>query len=85
MFKPSLALAILSIVLLPAGASAQSASTSAKSRTANAPVGAKGHGKGQGKVQRRAGFRAETGPAQRTCGAFMYFKNGKCNDAREKK
>jgi len=81
MFKPSLALAILSIVLLPAGASAQSASTSAKSRTANAPVGAKG----QGKVQRRAGFRAETGPAQRTCGAFMYFKNGKCNDAREKK
>jgi hypothetical protein len=79
MFRPSLAVAILSIVLLPAGASAQSVTTSAKSRSANAAVGVKG----RGTVQRRAGFRAE--PAQRSCGVFMYFKNGKCNDARDKK
>ena len=81
MFRPLLALAILSIVLLPIGASAQSPTTSAKSRTANAAVGVKG----RAPIQRRAGFRAETGPAQRTCGVFMYFKNGKCNDARDKK
>ena len=80
MFRPSLALAIPFIILLPAGASAQSATTSAKSERAEAPVGAKAGGK----VQRRAGFRAET-PAQRTCGVNMYFKNGKCNDARDKK
>jgi len=81
MFRPSLALAIFAIVLLPTGASAQSATPSAKSQSANAPVGVKG----KGKVQRRTGFRAETAPAQRSCGAFMYFKNGKCNDARDKK
>ena len=82
MLRPSLALAIFSIALLPAGASAQNATTSAKSRGANASVGVKAP---RGTVQRRAGFRAETAPAQRTCGVFMYFKNGKCNDARDKK
>jgi len=81
MLRPSLALAIFFIALLPAGASAQNATTSAKSRSANAAVGVKAP---RGTVQRRAGFRAETAPA-RTCGVFMYFKNGKCNDARDKK
>jgi hypothetical protein len=80
MFRPPLALAIVFMFLPPLGASAQDATTSAKSQTAKAPVGAKG----RGKVQRRSGFRAEIAPAQRTCGAFMYFKNGKCNDARNK-
>ena len=40
--------------------------------------------KRRGTIQRRAGFRAQTAPAQRTRGAFTYFKNGKCNDARDK-
>jgi len=81
MFRPSLALAILCLVLPPAGASARSATASAKSQTADAPV----RMKSRPTVRRPAGFRAETAPRQRTCGAFMYFKNGKCNDARDKK
>jgi hypothetical protein len=81
MFRPAIVLTIPLIVLLPTGASAQSPTTSAKSESANAPVRAKG----RGTVHRRAGYRAATAPAQRSCGAFMYFKNGKCNDARDKK
>jgi len=81
MFRLSLALAILFIALPPAGAADRSGATSAKSQTANAP----GRPKSRATVQRRAGFRAETAPTQRTCGAYMYFKNGKCNDARDKK
>jgi len=77
MFRPAVVLAIPLIALLPVGASAQSVTTSAKSQTANAPARVKG--------QRRAGYRAETATAPRSCGVFMYFKKGKCNDARDKK
>jgi hypothetical protein len=34
-------------------------------------------------IQRRAAYRAESA-TQRNCGQFMYWKNGKCNDARNK-
>jgi hypothetical protein len=44
---------------------------SAKSRTTNA----------RGAV---TAYRAELAPTQRNCGEFMYWKNGKCNDARNK-
>ena len=81
MFRLSLALAFVLIVVSPAGASARDVATSAKSGTADAPARVKR----RGTIQRRAGCRAETAPAQRTCGAFTYFKNGKCNDARDKK
>jgi|KBSMisStandDraft_5_1062788.scaffolds.fasta_scaffold1266469_2 hypothetical protein len=81
MFRPSLALAILCLVLPPAGASARSATPSAKSQAADAAAPLKS----RAKVGRHAGFRAETASRQRTCGAYMYFKNGKCNDARDKK
>jgi len=49
---------------------------SATSRTANA--------RGQTSIKRRTAYRAEA-PAQRNCGEFMYWKDGKCNDARNKK
>jgi hypothetical protein len=82
MFRPSLALAIIFMFLPPVGAHAQDAMTSVKSQTSNARVAGKDR---RTRVQRRAGFRAETPLAQRTCGQYMYFKNGKCNDARDKK
>jgi hypothetical protein len=80
MFRLSLALACVFILLSAAGASARDVATSAKSQSAAAPARVKR----RGTIQRRAGFRAQTAPAQRTCGAFMYFKSGKCNDARDK-
>jgi len=78
MFRPSLALAIVFMLSPPVGASAQDATTSAKSQTTNARAAGKDR---RTRVQRRAGFRAETPLAQRTCGQCMYFKNDKCNDA----
>ena len=38
---------------------------------------------GRTTIQRRAAYRAEA-PMQRSCGQFMYRKDGKCNDARNK-
>jgi hypothetical protein len=35
-------------------------------------------------MRRRAAYQAESAPMQRNCGEFMYWKNGKCNDARNK-
>jgi hypothetical protein len=35
-------------------------------------------------MQRRAAYRAESVTGQRSCGEFMYRKDGKCNDARNK-
>jgi hypothetical protein len=35
-------------------------------------------------MQRRAAYRAESATGQRSCGEFMYRKDGKCNDARNK-
>jgi hypothetical protein len=49
---------------------------SAKSRAANA--------RGQISIKPRTAYRAEA-PTQRNCGEFMYWKDGKCNDARNKK
>ena len=39
---------------------------------------------GRTSIQRRAAYRAEPAPTQRSCGEFMYRKDGKCNDARNK-
>jgi hypothetical protein len=38
----------------------------------------------QTSVQQSAAYRAEAAPTQRSCGEFMYRKDGKCNDARNK-
>ena len=35
-------------------------------------------------IQRGAAYRAASAATQRNCGEFMYRKNGKCNDARNK-
>ena len=39
---------------------------------------------GRTSIHRRAAYRASSAPTQRNCGQFMYWKNGKCNDARNK-
>jgi hypothetical protein len=49
---------------------------SATARTTNA--------RGQTSIQRKTAYRAGA-PTQRNCGEFMYWKDGKCNDARNKK
>jgi hypothetical protein len=54
---------------------------SAKSQTTN-PRGAVANRRTA--IQRRAAYRADSAPTQGSCGQFMYRKNGKCNDARNK-
>lgn len=54
---------------------------SAKSRTANVRGAVSGR---RTSIQRNAAYRAESAPTQRSCGVFMYRKDGKCNDARNK-
>jgi|SRR5262245_6641576 len=54
---------------------------SAKSRTSNARVAVSDR---RTSIQRRAAYRADSAPTQRGCGEFMYRKDGKCNDARNK-
>ena len=54
---------------------------SAKSRTTNARAAISDR---QNSIQRTAAYRAELAPTQRSCGEFMYRKDGKCNDARNK-
>jgi hypothetical protein len=54
---------------------------SAKSRTANVRGAVSDR---RTSIQRNAAYRAESAPTQRSCGEFMYRKDGKCNDARNK-
>jgi hypothetical protein len=54
---------------------------SAKSRTANVRGAVSDR---RTAIQRNAAYRAESAPTQRSCGEFMYKKDGKCNDARNK-
>jgi hypothetical protein len=54
---------------------------SAKSGTTNARVAANDR---RTSIQRRAAYRADSAATQRSCGEFMYRKDGKCNDARNK-
>jgi hypothetical protein len=80
MFRLSLALAILFMVAAPGVPSARDATASAKSQTSN--VG--GAVKHRRTIHRRAAYRAESAAGQRSCGEYMYWKDGKCNDARNK-
>ena len=83
MFRLPLALAILFTLLAPGGSFARDETASAKSRTTNVRGAVKDR---RPAIQRRTGYRAESVvPSQRTCGQFMYWKDGKCNDARNKK
>jgi hypothetical protein len=50
----------------------------AKSRTTNAVNDRRTS------IQRSAAYRADSAPTQRSCGEFMYRKDGKCNDSRNK-
>ena len=54
---------------------------SAKSQTRNARNAGSDR---RTSIQRRAAYRAAAAPTQRSCGQFMYWKGGKCNDARNK-
>ena len=81
MFRPSLALVVLFMLVAPSLASARDATASAKSQSTNARVVVKDR---RTAVQRRVGYRAEAAPMPRNCGEFMYWKDGKCNDARNK-
>ena len=54
---------------------------SAKSGTTNARVAVNGR---RTSIQGRAAYRAASAASQRSCGEFMYRKDGKCNDARNK-
>jgi hypothetical protein len=54
---------------------------SAKSRTTNARGAVSDR---RSSIQRSAAYRAESAPTRRNCGEFMYRKDGKCNDARNK-
>ena len=54
---------------------------SAKSRTPHARSAVSDQ---RTSIQRRAAYRAASAPTQRSCGQFMYWKDGKCNDARNK-
>ena len=78
MFRLSLALAIVFMLVAPGVPWAQDQAQSAKSR----PTQARGAVKNRQTSTQRRGYRAET--AARTCGEFMYWKGGKCNDARNK-
>jgi len=80
MFRLSLALTILFMLVAPGVPSARDETASAKSRTTNARGAATTR---RTSIQRGAAYRAA--PAtQRSCGQFMYWKDGKCNDARNK-
>jgi hypothetical protein len=81
MFRPSLALAIVVMLAIPTVASARDVTASAKSQTTKSDVAVKHR---RTAVQRRVGYRAGPAPAHRNCGEFMYWKGGKCNDARNK-
>jgi hypothetical protein len=76
MFRLAVALAFLfmvlpAIMLLPSSVGSARGVTSAKSEKTMK----------EGRKQPRAGYRAGS---QRSCGVFMYWKDGKCNDARNK-
>jgi hypothetical protein len=77
MFRLSLALAILFMLLAPGAPSARDETASAKSRSTNVRGAAT---TGRTSIKRGAAYRA----SQRSCGQFMYWKDGKCNDARNK-
>jgi hypothetical protein len=81
MFRPSLALAVVVVLAIPTVASARDVTASAKSPSTKADVAVKHR---RTAVQRRVGYRAGPAPAHRNCGEFMYWKGGKCNDARNK-
>jgi hypothetical protein len=81
MFRLSLALAVLFVLIAPDVPSARDETASAKSRTSNvrsAPTTRRTS------IERRAAYRAESATTQRSCGEFKYWKDGKCNDARNK-
>ena len=79
MFRLSLALATVFMLVASGVASARDETASAKSRTTHARSAVK-----DGRTQRRVGYRAETVAPQKSCGEFKYWKDGKCNDARNK-
>lgn len=81
MFRPSLAVAILVMLVAPTAASARNGKLSAQSKPAKARVAVKQR---RPAVQQRAGYRAQADRARGNCGEFMYWKDGKCNDARNK-
>jgi hypothetical protein len=81
MFRPSLAIAIFVMLVPPTAASARNVKASAQSQPPAAGVAVK---KPRTAMQRRAGYRAQAARAPSNCGEFMYWKDGKCNDARNK-
>jgi hypothetical protein len=81
MFRPSLAVAILVLLVPPTAASARNVKASAQSQPPKAGVAVK---EPRTAVRGRAAYRAQAARAPRNCGEFMYRKDGKCNDARNK-
>jgi hypothetical protein len=80
MFRLSLALALLLMLVAPGVPSARDETAAAKSRTTVARGAATNR---RPSIQRGAAYRAPA-TTQRSCGQFMYWKDGKCNDARNK-
>ena len=81
MFRPSLTVAIVVMLVVFTAASARNGKLSAQSQPAKAGVAVKER---RTAVQQRAGYRAQPARAPGTCGVFMYWKDGKCNVASNK-